>query len=744
MLFGNIMCCVVLCYVIIYDIVPILLITMTYAAAAASARKRPSPSSDHSGGESSTDVEITGEFKLETDSIEHLLTTPSRLTFLSDLRKRSKRKRTRRKRSPYVRQERQLLTDPISALFPEDGLDLVDSKEEPSSVVIDTSEHVISTVVKAKRGRPPHPIRKYYKADGKRYKCNYCGDTFCSKISTCVNHSKACKAFKEQDPDTQSKLDEIIELELGKQTKEKLRALFAKAVISNGQALHPFYSPQWIEFFTELGFKLPAREKVNTKYLNDVYVCMLKDVFKCLQAVPHKVSLCVDQSSDGVGYPVEGYVVCAPEPLALSLSRLHGLKKTTALSYMFVSKVLGLLSKHGISPVAIVTDNEAKTVKLRREIGRDYEGMIKVPCFAHWLHNVVKHYLSGSEIKTVVEELNSLCTRINKGSVKQFISTYMKRKDRMGTLAAKDMKWGIKFSQYKQVWSMSEALKAASEEDSGLPKSKQYFEEKHRTCIDSDVWWSKINSYYEPLSSIVNVLHHLQGDSVSLSHAFISVYNMNRLYKKREHTLASHIEPLWDHISTHGEYYASYVFDCNMWLYVLPPEWCDKAKDFLSDRYSDIWGDEHCRLFKQMIQRSGIFGRDPFATRKKTCKPPVAAIRDSSVSSTTTHPRRKRTSKKEAMQRTSYSMWYECYSANTDRFIKEFCVVAMELLSIPPTQAACERVYKSIKVVDQSHRRRLGADTMDRLVLVHANRSLIPKFLDAHEVVPVEDGTDTE
>lgn len=479
---------------------------------------------------------------------------------------------------------------------------------------------------------------------------------------------------------------------------EKLDSAFAKAVYSSNSPLSLTDNPFWQQFFKQLrpSYKLPSRHELSTTLLDKEYEEVSQFVNEEIRKADF-VTVITDGWSNVRNEGIVSYIVTTPTPIFYkSIETMENRHTALYISEELV-KVINEIGAEKVT--ALVTDNANNMKAAWQIIQTQYAHIFTVGCAAHGLNLLLGDICKIKTFKMIVSNAKEVVKYVrNKQALLSVFTS--KQKMKRGSASACTLKlpaetrWCSTLIMFESLLNGKESLQEAV-----LIEELNIDREIRKIVLDNDIFWKSIHSLVNVLSPICNGIKKIESDSATLSdvpHVFMTV---------KESLDSLILTPL----QTEEEEAVKTVVETRRIMYCQPIHY---AAYLLDPRYFETDLDD-----KDF--RSGVDFISSFPMNEPTTN--ILAnfaqykSRDSVYSNQSVW---------ESAQFVTPLVWWR-------GFFKSQCLssVALCLFTIPPSSAACERIFSAFSLTHTRTRNRLSNERVSKLVSIRSNLILQSKTL---------------
>lgn len=418
------------------------------------------------------------------------------------------------------------------------------------------------------------------------------------------------------------------------------------------------------------GYRPPNRKAIGGVLLDNVYDSLQKDMAPHLKDKP--VTLIQDGWSDIHNSPVIAHCIhTGSKAYFLSSDETGANKKTSDYCAELAKTAMSVAAaKYGCHVKAVVTDNEKKMLKMRDILHCDDESLVVYGCGAHWL-NLLGQDITPSKVVSQIVEINK----------------YFRNHHAAGSLL---------------------------HEKSGSVKPQLPGDTRWNSQLDC------IQTYLTNRPLIVLIIAEQDdADSVIDSHILKLISNIGLLNEAKN--LHAQLQPVANALDRLQSDNASIADACEEWLKLLAAETLKPYATIVMKRFKEAVTDHHllANLLHPTYKGKKLSEAQEEAARQLLLKlhpehPEVIA--DLCAFTAGAEPFPPSLLSSGCVDQMSPILWWTSVSNCKSRVSRALINTAKQLLILPSSSAAIERVFSNFGLVQTKLRNQLGLEKASKLV----------------------------
>lgn len=488
----------------------------------------------------------------------------------------------------------------------------------------------------------------------------------------------------------------IDKLESGEQ--ESIDKLLARATYSSCTPLNWTENKYWKNAFHKIrpALKLPSRYRLSNSLLNEEYHRVQARVHEKINEAD-SLTLMSDGWTDIKGNPLLNFVFATPEPVFLKAIET----KTKSHTAQYMAEVIGeVIDTVGSEKVhGLVTDNAANMKCAWTILKEKYPHLITFGCLGHGLNLLAKDICKLNTVHTTVQSVKQIIHFFkDKHTPSQVLKQIQQEREGKETslLYPVETRWGSVTKCLESALKCKEHLQAASVDPlvrALIPTPVR----KH--VLDDDVFWTKVSGIVKLLKPVTDAITKLETDSPILCEVTSTLKTIESLLEETVHQSPLNLQEEID----------------LMTIFKQRKEFC----------FHPV---QHSACMLDPKQKGSMLTEEETSVAVQTISDIAETMTDVDTGEVLGNLAEYRAGHKawsskaiwNAANNTSPVTWWKGFYGNSS-----LAKVAIRLLSMPATSAACERNFKSFSNIKTKKRNKLTSERTAKLVTIHYNLHLL-------------------
>lgn len=484
---------------------------------------------------------------------------------------------------------------------------------------------------------------------------------------------------------------------MSKVESEKLNSAFAKAVYSSNLPLSFTDNNYWQLFFKQIrpSYKVPSRYDLSNSLLDKEYEEVTRFVDEKIKNADF-VTVITDGWSNIRNEGIISYIVTTPTPIFYKSIETKDHRHTAVYISQELIKVIDEIGAQKIT--ALVTDNASNMKGAWQIVQAQYPHIFTIGCAAHGLNLLLGDIFKIQTFQLIISNAKEVVKYVkNKQALLSVFNAKQKVKKGSASSTLKlpaETRWCSNLIMFRSLLNGKESL-----QETVLIEELNVDKKIRQVVLDNDMFWMSINSLVNMLEPICDGLTVIESDSATLS----DVPRIFLCIKESLDTLV--LTPL----QTEEEEEVKNIIETRRMMFCQPIHY---AAYILDPRYF------HDNLDENDF-RSGVDFISSFPVSESTTNVLAEFAKYTAHDSVYSN-----NSVWEAAKLLSPAVWWKGFFKN-----QSLCSVALRLFNIPPSSAACERIFSVFSNTHTLTRNRLDNERVSKLVSVRSNLVLQSKQL---------------
>lgn len=300
--------------------------------------------------------------------------------------------------------------------------------------------------------------------------------------------------------------------------------------------------PSWVKLFKKMrpSYKLPTRQAIATKYLDEEYTCIQNEISSSIQDAQN-LSLQCDGWSNIRNESIIDFVISKPEPVFVKSINTEDNKHTAKYLCDEIVKVIEEYDPKKF--FALIGDNAPNIQKAFSLTKEQYPHIQTAGCLAHTLHLLCGDILKCNSINKFMTTVTEITKKIRGVQIlaAMLADINKQRKCNVSLKLPANTRWGSSLACLESLFKNKASLQQLSvkEEASTVLPSKM-----KQTLLDDNVFWIQIEKLIALLCPIVKwinllqtdkcVIHRVHGGIVEIENALTLSLPQSPITKKEE------------------------------------------------------------------------------------------------------------------------------------------------------------------------------------------------------------------
>lgn len=483
---------------------------------------------------------------------------------------------------------------------------------------------------------------------------------------------------------------------MSKNESEKIDSAFAKAVYSSNVPLSLTDNTYWQMFFKQIrpSYKVPSRHDLSNRLLDREYEEVTNFVDEQIKNADF-VSIVTDGWSNIRNEGIISYVVTTPTPIFYKSLEVKENRHTAVYISQELLKVIDEIGAEKIT--ALVTDNAKNMKAAWLMVQAQYAHIFTIGCAAHGLNLLLNDIYKIKTFQMIISNAKEVVKYVKNKQALLSVFT-AKQKARRGSAASTlklpaETRWCSTLIMFESLLNGKESLQEAV-----LIEELNVDKNIRQLILDNEMFWMSVHSLLNMITPICNGIKQIESDSATLSdvpYVFLCIKEsldslvLTPLQREEEDAVKVLVETRRV-IICQPIHYAAYILNPRYFQNDLDDVDFRSGVDFLSsfpfNEPTSILAD-----FAKYKARDSIYSNNSVWECAKQLTPLV---------------------------------WWKGFFKG-----QCLCSIALRLFNIPPSSAACERIFSAFSNTHTLTRNRLNNERVSKLVSVRSNLILKSKSL---------------
>ncbi|XP_057329227.1 uncharacterized protein LOC130670070 [Microplitis mediator] len=461
---------------------------------------------------------------------------------------------------------------------------------------------------------------------------------------------------------SQGKLISYVD-KISKDKKIEMDKTLARAVFSSCSPFVPVGN-NYLKKFLKLaspGYNPPSKDQLSGRIFDEEYQ-LLQSVMKNKFENSHSLTILSDGWTDINRVSLINIVFMTPEPVFYKAIDASGHSHTGKYISTVLSEAIEEVGPNKVH--ALITDNARNMKSAWSILKQKYTHLITFGCVAHGLNLLDKDIVSVSEIKKVIVRSKEIIKFFQNHVLNNSVLMEIQRQRTNKTLHLQlpvDTRWGTYCICLNSLLRIKESLQVATYDPH---VSKSITEEMRQDLRGDDYFWPMLKNINDLLDVPCSIIKFLEGDYPTLMMVSKKLVEMYGDFIEKSYFLQEKIQ--------------SFVED----KYLAPVEFIEEFATSLK-----LNGDKVILDLGDYLTQQAVWGNKSLWSESKLLNPIT---------------------------------WWELYFSSRD-----LAKLAVIILSIPATSAACERNWSSFGHIKTKKRNRLTVQKTEKFVFVKSNLHLL-------------------